>query len=70
MNDIEALVSLTVGVVRSRRRWQDVHPALRCEELVACANAVDNNPAWQAVNGHAWVITSAPLHDEDDDYND
>jgi Cu2+-containing amine oxidase len=70
MNDIEALVSLTVGVVPSRHRWQDVHPALRCETFVARANAVDNNPAWQAVNGHAWVITSAPLNDEDKDYND
>jgi len=70
MNDIEALVSPTVGVVPSRRRWQDVQPALRCEEFVACANAVDNNPACQSVNGHAWVITSAPLNDEDKDYND
>ena len=76
MYDIEALVSLTVGVVPSRRRWQDVHPALSCEEFVACANAVDSNPAWQAVNGHApWTDmpgSSRPRHstDEDKDYND
>jgi hypothetical protein len=72
MNDIEALVSLTVGVVRARRRWQGVRPALRLrgEEFVDCANAVDNSPAWQAANGHAWVSTSAPLTGEEDDYND
>ena len=70
MTDIEALVSLTVGV--ARRRWQDVRPALRLrgEEFVDCANAVDNSPGWQAVNGHAWVSTSAPLTGEEDDYND
>lgn len=72
MSDIEALVSLTVGVVRARRRWRDVRPALglRCEEFVDRANAVDNSPARQAVNGHAWVSTFAPLTGEDDDYND
>jgi hypothetical protein len=72
MNDIEALVSLTVGVVRARRRWQDVRPALtlRGEEFVDGANAVDTSPAWQAVNGHAWLSTSAPLTGEEDDYND
>ena len=70
MNDIEALVSLTVSLVPSRHWWQDVHPALRCETFVARANAVDNNPAWQAMNGHSRVITSAPLNDEDKDYND
>ena len=72
MSDIKALVALTIGVDQVRRRWQDVRPAfrLRCEELVNCANAVDNSPARQAVNGHAWVSTFAPLTGEDDDYND
>ena len=72
MSDIEALVALTVGVVRVRRRWQDVRPALRlrCEEFVDCANAEDNSPAWQADNGHPWVSAFAPCTGEDDDYND
>jgi hypothetical protein len=70
MNDIEALVSLTAGAVRSWCRWQDAPPMPRYEERVATDNAVDNNLAWQAVNGHARVIRLAPLHDEDNDYND
>jgi hypothetical protein len=70
MSDIKALVALTVGVDRGRRRWQDVRPALRlrCEELVSCANAVDDSPARQGGNGRAWLSTLAPLTGEDDDY--
>jgi hypothetical protein len=72
MSDIEALASLTVGVVRVRRRWPEVRPAfrLRCEERVSCANAVDNGPAPQGGDRRAWLITWAPLTGEDDDYND
>jgi hypothetical protein len=72
MSDFEALVALTVGVVRVRRRWQDVRPAvrLRCEEGADCANAADNSPARQGANGHAWLRTFAPLTGEDDDYDD
>jgi hypothetical protein len=76
MSDIKALVALTVGVDRIQRRWQVVRPALRlrCEELVSCANAVDNSPARQDGNGRAWLSTLAPLTGEDDDdedaYND
>jgi hypothetical protein len=72
MSDIKALVALTVGVERVRRRWQDVRPAfrLRCEERVSCAHAVDNSPARQGGNGPAWLSALAPLTGEDDDYND
>jgi hypothetical protein len=72
MSDIKALVALTVGVERVRRRWQDVRPAfrLRCEERVSCAHAVDNRPARQGGNGPAWLSALAPLTGEDDDYND
>jgi hypothetical protein len=45
MSDTDALVALTVGVVRSRRRWQGVDHTCGCEEFVDCANAADNNPA-------------------------
>jgi hypothetical protein len=69
MSDIDALVALTVGVVRSRRWWQGVHHICGREAFVGCANAADNNPAWRAVNGHAGVTTSAPLTGEDDDDN-
>jgi hypothetical protein len=72
MSDIKALVALTIGVDRVRRRWQDVRPAfrLRCEELVSCTNAVDNSPARQGTNGHTWLSAFAPVTGEDDDYND
>jgi hypothetical protein len=72
MSAIDALAPLTVGVVRVRRRWQDVRPAfrLRCEERVSCANAVDNNPARQGGTRRAWPSTWAPLTGEDDDYDD
>ena len=72
MSDIEALVSLAVGVGRVRRRWQDVRPAprLRCEEFVDWANAVDTSPASSAANRPAWVTPSAPVSGADDDYND
>ncbi|HKO25171.1 MAG TPA: hypothetical protein VJY65_10610, partial [Chloroflexota bacterium] len=72
MSDIKALVALTVGVDRVRRRWYDVRPVfgLRCEERVSGANAVDNSPAWQGGNGPAWLNALAALTGEDDDYND
>jgi hypothetical protein len=58
---MEALVALTVGVVRARHRWQDVRPALRlrCEEFVDGTNAADTSlqkeqqtegdPPWQHI---------------------
>jgi hypothetical protein len=72
MSDIDALVSLTVGVVRVPHRWQVVRPtfSLRCEEFVDCANTVDNSPARQGTNGHTWLSAFAPVTGEDDDYND
>ena len=72
MSDIDALASLTVGVVRARRRWQDVRPAsrLRCEERVSRAHAVDNSPARQGGTRRAWLSMIGPLTGEDDDYND
>ena len=72
MSDIKALVALTVGVDRVRRRWQDVRPGfrLRCEDRLSCANAVDSSAARQAGSGPAWLSRLAPLTGEDDDYND
>jgi hypothetical protein len=72
MSDIKALVVLTVGVDRVRRRWHDVRPAFKlgCEERVSSVNAVDDSPARQGGNGRTWLSTLAPLTGEDDDYND
>ena len=72
MSDLKALVALTVGVDRVRRRWQDVRPAfrLKCEEPVNCTNTVDDGPARQGGTRGAWLSTWVPLTGEDDDYND